>query len=223
MKDKIIGIYKITNKINGHMYIGQSTDIQRRWWEHATDAFQPSDNEYDTIFYRAIRKYGWDNFDKEIIEQCTAEKLDEREIYWISYYNTYEDTHHYNATAGGNSPNTRCSKILYQYDLNGNFIKEWKGLRETARQLGCSAGTLGSALSGKRPTAMGFQWRYIYTETIPPYTHKNGRSVELYKNGEFIQNFPSAAACARFLGVTSTTATRAKNNHTKIFNTYEIK
>lgn len=31
MRDKITGIYKITNKINGHMYIGQSIDIQRRW------------------------------------------------------------------------------------------------------------------------------------------------------------------------------------------------
>ena len=41
--------------------------------------------------------------------------------------------------------------------------------------------------------------------------------------GEFIQSFPSAAACARFLRITSTTVIRAKNNHTKIFDMYEIK
>lgn len=45
-----------------------------------------------------MRKYGWDNFELEIIELCSLEELKEKEIYWIAYYDTYY--HGYNETKG---------------------------------------------------------------------------------------------------------------------------
>lgn len=74
-----IGIYKITNKINNKVYIGQSVHIERRWSEHCF----PSK---ESVIAKAIKEYGKENFLFEIIEECNVEELDAREKYWIQYY-----------------------------------------------------------------------------------------------------------------------------------------
>ena len=84
----MIGIYKITNKINNKIYIGQSTNIQQRWKAHKTRPFNEKSNQYDMSFYRAIRKYGLENFSFQVIEQCSKEQLDEKEKFYIHYYNS---------------------------------------------------------------------------------------------------------------------------------------
>lgn len=65
----MIGIYKFTNKINGMSYIGQSVDIERRYKQYKRI------NTDDTIFHNAIREYGFEAFDFEIIELCTKNEL----------------------------------------------------------------------------------------------------------------------------------------------------
>ena len=78
-------IYKYTNKINNKIYIGQTrTKLETRHYKHLTQL------EDGTYFHRALKKYGEDNFDLEIIEDnIPLEKLDEREIYWIKYFDSY--------------------------------------------------------------------------------------------------------------------------------------
>ena len=93
------GIYKITNIQNNACYIGQATNLKRRIQEHFIDAFSETNNCYNTKFYSSIRKYGKNNFISEIIELCDASQLDEKEIYWIDYYDSYH--HGYNSTLGG--------------------------------------------------------------------------------------------------------------------------
>ena len=88
----MIGIYKITKKSNGKSYIGQSNDINRRFKEHKY--------KIDIPIELAIQKYGSDAFEFSILEECSQEQLDEREIYWIQYYNTYKGFG-YNCNAGG--------------------------------------------------------------------------------------------------------------------------
>lgn len=100
----MIGIYKYQNKINGKIYIGQSVNIQARQYGHKSAAFNPKANDYESQFHQAIRKYGWDNFDFEIIaeltpEEYTKETLNKLEIFFIKYYNSYHNG--YNATEGG--------------------------------------------------------------------------------------------------------------------------
>lgn len=76
----MIGIYKYTNKINGKIYIGLSNDIQRRKNEHLTKA-NANDKVY---FHQAIRKYGINNFDFEVLETFDIEDrnlMGEREKY----------------------------------------------------------------------------------------------------------------------------------------------
>ena len=104
-KEKICGIYKITNLVNGKMYIGQSVDIYRRWNDHKYSAFKKYNNViYNVILYRAIRKYGLENFEFEIIEECSVDELNEKEIYYINKYNTFvhnKNSCGYNMTLGG--------------------------------------------------------------------------------------------------------------------------
>lgn len=91
----MIGIYKITKKENGKSYIGQSNNIERRFSEHKTKT--------DIPIEIAIKKYGADAFDFEVIEECPLDKLDEREKYWITFYNTYKGFGYNCNEGGGNS------------------------------------------------------------------------------------------------------------------------
>lgn len=102
----MIGIYKVINLVNSKVYIGQSEHIERRWEKHHTAPFNPNASQYNGPFYRAIRKYGIENFHFEVIEQCSKDKLDERERYWIKHYHTYlgfKNCKGYNLTLGGQS------------------------------------------------------------------------------------------------------------------------
>lgn len=92
----MIGIYKITNNINNHCYIGQSRQIEKRWNNHKIASSNKNDKGYNYPLYKAFRKYGIDNFTFEIIEECAIEQLNDKEIYWINYYNP-----EYNQTTGG--------------------------------------------------------------------------------------------------------------------------
>lgn len=96
----MIGIYKITNLINGKSYIGQSVNIQKRFNAHRSVAFNPNDKNYNYPLYRAIRKYGIDNFSFDILEECDVSELNNKEIYYIAQYKTYGKLG-YNQDAGG--------------------------------------------------------------------------------------------------------------------------
>ena len=94
----MIGIYKYTNKDNGKIYIGRSVNISTRKWQHLHD---PSPYSY---FDQTLVKIGEDKFDFEIIEECSIEQLQDREKYWIKYYNCCALDNReggYNLTRGG--------------------------------------------------------------------------------------------------------------------------
>ena len=96
------GIYIIKNTINNYVYIGQSVDIAKRWQTHrglGKKDCNPNRLEYNNQIHTAMRKLGRENFYVEILEECEKEKLNEREIYWIQYYNSYKEG--YNGTEGG--------------------------------------------------------------------------------------------------------------------------
>lgn len=99
------GIYRIINKINGHMYIGLSKNIEKRIADHFNHGLNSlRKDDLDKVLYKAIKKYGKESFIWDILEECPLEQLKDREIYWIKYYNTYENREHYNETPGGDCP-----------------------------------------------------------------------------------------------------------------------
>lgn len=95
----MMGIYKITNLISGKCYIGKSVNIEKRWKNHKIAAFNPNSTSYNYPLYRAIRKYGLDNFLFEVIEECELELLLKRESHWIKFFQSYEFG--YNQVRGG--------------------------------------------------------------------------------------------------------------------------
>ena len=99
----MIGIYKITNKINNKVYIGQSVNITKRWNTHRRHS-QIKNKDYDKYLYRAFRKYGIENFSFEVIEECPRELLNDRECYYIQLYKSNDDYYGYNETSGYNQP-----------------------------------------------------------------------------------------------------------------------
>lgn len=93
------GIYKITNKQNKKAYVGQSINIEHRWYQHKWEAIAEEYPMYNYTIHKAFRKYGIDSFIFEIIEECEKEKLNERECYWIDFFDTFHNG--YNETSGG--------------------------------------------------------------------------------------------------------------------------
>ena len=91
-------IYKITNTINGKFYIGQTIqNVKERFYQHC--ATKCSKAVSNMAIHRAIKKYGKSNFTVEVIEEIDSANLNDRERYWIKYYNSYNNG--YNSTKGG--------------------------------------------------------------------------------------------------------------------------
>ena len=86
--DFLHGIYKIENLINGKIYIGQSTDIKRRWYNHKRVINEILYDSYNYPLYRSMRKYGVENFSFEILEECLIEEMDQKEFFYIKKFNS---------------------------------------------------------------------------------------------------------------------------------------
>ncbi len=118
----MIGIYKITNKVNGKIYIGQSINIEQRWIDH-----KKRSKRYKTPLYEEIRKYGLDNFIFEVIEECSLELLNDKENFWIKYYNSTDKNKGYNILKSGNYKHSNCQYSQY-HKLTLEEVQEIKNL-----------------------------------------------------------------------------------------------
>ena len=133
----MIGIYKITNKITKQSYIGQSTNIKKRITNHCSVYNNPNDHCYEYPLYQDMRKYGIENFEFEIIEECQSELLNDREIYWIAKFNTFDNG--YNQTEGGDRAGSYYKLNKYQLQYITLELKNTKlSIQEIADKRGIS-------------------------------------------------------------------------------------
>lgn len=93
-------IYCYTNKINNKKYVGQTNNPERRQREHKSNAFNEKSVNYGSVFHKALRKYGWENFNYEILEEVNGDAND-REKYWIKEKQSLVSENGYNILEGG--------------------------------------------------------------------------------------------------------------------------
>lgn len=168
-------IYKTTNTVNGKYYIGKTMGGYS-WYKGSGVALN-----------RAFKKYGKNNFSKEVLEFCSSHTLNEREKFWISKYNAVEDPQSYNMVEGGEGVASNLLKVpVYQYNLKGDFIKKYNCISEAAEELNIHYTGISMCLNPKKysKSAGGYQWKLEYFENIEPYKKNKGgrKSIKEGKN-----------------------------------------
>lgn len=201
------GIYKITNKISGQIYIGQSSHIEQRWKEHMNDRGGGASD-----LHNDFNKFGITNFTFEIIEICNLSELDDCEMKWINFYNSYNEG--YNKTKGGQTWSPLAAEInkkeIYCYDLDGNFLKKYNSLSDAERDLNINNSNISRAARTQGRTE-NYQWSYSYVEKLPPYKRKcftgkqtKGKLIKKVnqydKNFNYIATYGSIALAAEATG-----------------------
>lgn len=172
-------IYKITNDINDKVYIGKTEfDIEKRFQEHCRDALK--DRNEKRPLYNAINKYGIEHFKIEEIEQCND--IENREKYWIEYYDSYNNG--YNATLGGDG------KTLINYDLVVEKFKKGMTITEISNELHHDIGQLSKILKAKG----------ITSEEIKEQSKTQRKSLIMLdkKTLQEIKSFNSVAEAAQY-------------------------
>ena len=141
-------IYKITNIINKKIYIGQTIRPEpERWQQHVWNAINNKDNQDCPYLCKAIRKYGKENFIREILEEIPNDQLNKREIFWIDFFNSTNKDIGYNLSKGGNG------HTLYNDDeIIDAYLKNNEKIKQAAYFLGCDRNIL-----SKRLQALGFK------------------------------------------------------------------
>ena len=118
-------IYKITNIQNQKVYIGQTIrPIDQRFKRHLNDALH---NILDTHLARAIRKYGKDSFTIQVIDSATSQdELNQKEQYWIRYYNSVKEGYNETDAISKCGGNTYQSKTEEEMEVIKDKIRQTK-------------------------------------------------------------------------------------------------
>ena len=133
-------IYKVTNSINGKIYIGQtSKSVVSRWEQHLRDCYRAAFERRP--LYQAINKYGRNAFTIETIEECEMDIINEREQYWIEFYDSMNNG--YNATIGGDG------RAWIDYDRVLKLYEEHHNAAEVARIMGCHVDSVRNYLNSQ--------------------------------------------------------------------------
>ena len=131
------GIYLIRNKINNKVYVGLSVNIEKRWQHHRSLYLKENSKEKNKPLYLAFKKYGIENFDFQILEECSISELPEKEKYYIRLYDCcildgYDKG--YNLTRGGEGHlmnDYYYIRELWENGLNQKTISQLLKIDET--------------------------------------------------------------------------------------------
>lgn len=219
-------IYKYENNINHHIYIGQSVNLKKRIREHKCAFSNPNNPDYNFPIHRALRKYGVENFTISILEEVEDNALDEREVYWIAYYDSYKNG--YNATPGGQNGGGYNGKEVCLYDLNGNFVRSYKNAKTACEAIKVSYSTIQQVLHQKRPTCKGYQIKYRDdNREIKKFKSRQGGAIPIYQleknTNNIIKEWDSAQQAARELNLDASTITKCLKGKLKSHGGYSWK
>jgi len=193
-------IYLITNKINGKKYIGKQLNENKKNYLGS-----------GVVIKKAIKKYGKDNFIKEILCCGISDEnlLSRTEIEYLIKYNVKDSEDFYNLIIGGQG-SSKCSrkdyqeeklgKPILQYSLEGKLLKEFKSISEAEREIKTRG--IWNALQNENRTAKGYKWKY--KNDTPKGLNSSrtfiSRKLEVIQkdlNGNFVNEYSSVREAAR--------------------------
>ena len=213
------GIYKIENLINGKVYIGQSIEIEKRWQKHlnAKDNF---------LIHKALRKYGKENFSFTILEECSLFDLDAKEKFWINQYQSLVPLGYNMVQGGSNGAGLSKGIPVLQYDLNGNFLKEYDSANQASIATKIDHWSICACCRGEYAYSGKYQWRYKGSDL--PIKQLNVRTdftvLQLdIKTNEILAEFSSPTAATKITGVASSTICNVCNGKGKTAGGYKWK
>lgn len=183
---KFYYIYEITDTTNGKTYIGQHRT------DDLNDGYMGSGN-----IVRAIKKRRPNTLSKKILEECTADNIDEREVYWISYYKSVGKAE-YNIAKGGSSTSLGCTfaymsdaekeKIFRKRDKEPLLIimeteEPFRTIKECANFIGVNRSGVNKVLSGESKNTGGYHICYFkdYNRENNPWLGKDRYSEKKKK------------------------------------------
>lgn len=176
-------IYCAYNKVNQKRYIGQTIQLlgQRKNGHYS--------NDKDIYFHRALHKYKKEDWEWSVIDTANSkEELDEKEKYWIAFYECCNPDKGYNILEGGNGVRPSQEQIKYARD---NFVKlysnneekeikirknilcvetgiVYKSAAEASRQTGIHHSHMVAVANGKLKTAGGYHWEWCIDVNLYP-------------------------------------------------------
>lgn len=209
-------IYLHRNIVNGKVYIGQTKAMLEQRSRHDGSGYKGCG-----LFWNAIEKYGWEKFSHAILEYCTEENVDEREQYWIQFFDATNPDFGYNLMPGGRAAKDKTltkigvyCKETGQYFTSLSDAAEWAGLARTSMH-DITRQVEGKRISaGKHPeTNAPLHWCFSKEEINTPNkirSSHNAIAVILLETGEI---FPSIKKASENIPLCQTTI--AKNCKTK--------
>ena len=206
------GIYGIKNKINNKIYVGQTYDFNYRWGKHKI-ALRSNTHSNKKLQF-AWNKYGEDNFEFFVIEECGLDIINEREVYWIEFYDSLNSG--YNLCEGGNGIRgykhteeeiqkmiqIQHPRAVYALDREHNIVMEFPSASTAAKKLGTSSRLIKSVAErvNRQKTARGYIWVYKdeYDSGVVDWDYYDNYNRDFPKaikqfdlDGNFIQEFNS--------------------------------
>ena len=215
------GIYCITNLINNKQYIGQTYNLKHRWRTHKNNL--KANRHHNKHLQYAWNKYGADNFKFDILEYCSVDLLDEREIYWIEFYNTIQEG--YNLAEGGlgchgykhteyelsKMRQIQNPKSVLQLDKDFNIIAEWISCSHAGKTLGLSIRGIKACCNreNRQKTIGGYYWIYKneYDNNTVDWEYLNIHKTEPKRvsqydlNMNLIKIYESVYQCSKDLNI----------------------
>ncbi len=209
-------IYKVRNLINDKLYIGKTNNFEKRKLEHTK-----YDIDNGNIFHKALKKYGLDNFEWEIIDEAEGlEAINVLEKYYIEKYNSYKPNG-YNMTKGGDGGSMWNARPVVCLSLSGEFIRRYDSAGETKAE-GFSDSNVLECCKGILRQTKGcmfmFEDEYLVcgAKTYTKPISKGCKSiVQCNMDGEMIRKFESVSCAANETGILRTRISAALSGSSK--------
>lgn len=149
-------LYCHTNKINNKKYIGITNQKPSRRWGKDGYGYH-----VQLKFYRAIQKYGWNNFKHEILfENLSSEEAEKLEIEMIAKYDTTNNNFGYNVSIGGGITLANRRQIK-QFSVDGKLLNVFESMLYIEKTYGYLTSSICQVCNGNKISAYGYIWRYI--------------------------------------------------------------